>query len=75
MKIGQNSVVELCYELEVDGEIVDRTTREKPLDYIQGTGPSCLNSNQMSKGLNRAASSPSPLPLKKGMEKWILTES
>ena len=38
MKIGQNSVVELCYELEVDGEIVDRTTREKPLDYIQGTG-------------------------------------
>lgn len=38
MKIGQNSVVELCYELEVDGEIVDRTTKEKPLDYIQGTG-------------------------------------
>lgn len=38
MKIGQNKVVELCYELEVDGEIVDRTTREKPLDYIHGTG-------------------------------------
>ena len=38
MKIGQNSVVELCYELEVDGEIVDRTTRERPLDYIHGTG-------------------------------------
>ena len=38
MKIGQNSVVELCYELEVDGEIVDRTTKERPLDYIHGTG-------------------------------------
>ncbi len=38
MNINQNKVVELCYELEVDGEIVDRTTREKPLDFIQGTG-------------------------------------
>lgn len=38
MKIGQNTVVELCYELEVDGQIVDRTTKEKPLDYIHGTG-------------------------------------
>ena len=38
MKVGKNSVVELCYELEVDGEIVDRTTKEKPLDYIHGTG-------------------------------------
>lgn len=37
MKIGQNSVVELCYELEVDGQVVDRTTKEKPLDYIHGT--------------------------------------
>ena len=38
MKIGQNKVVGLCYELEVDGEIVDRTTKERPLDYIHGTG-------------------------------------
>lgn len=37
MKIEDNKVVELCYELEVDGEIVDRTTKEKPLDYIHGT--------------------------------------
>lgn len=37
MKIATNKVVELCYELEVDGQIVDRTTREKPLDYIHGT--------------------------------------
>ena len=38
MKIAQNTVVEFCYELEVDGQIVDRTTVEKPLDYIHGTG-------------------------------------
>ena len=38
MKISQNTVVEFSYELEVDGQIVDRTTNEKPLDYIHGTG-------------------------------------
>jgi FKBP-type peptidyl-prolyl cis-trans isomerase SlyD len=38
MKIEKNKVVEFCYELEVDGNIVDRTTKEKPLDYIHGTG-------------------------------------
>ena len=38
MKIGQNKVVEFCYELEVDGQIVDQTTKERPLDYIHGTG-------------------------------------
>ena len=38
MKIGQNKVVEFCYELEVDGQVVDHTTKEKPLDYIHGTG-------------------------------------
>ena len=37
MKIGQNKVVEFCYELEVDGQIVDQTTKESPLDYIHGT--------------------------------------
>ena len=37
MKIGQNKVVELTYELEVDGEIVDRCPEERPLDYIHGT--------------------------------------
>ena len=40
MKIGQNKVVEFCYELEVDGQIVDQTTKERPLDYIHGTN--CL---------------------------------
>lgn len=38
MKIAQNNVVEFCYELEVDGQVVDHTTKEKPLDYIHGTG-------------------------------------
>ena len=38
MKIGKNNVVELCYELTVDGEVVDKTTKERPLDYIHGTG-------------------------------------
>ncbi|MBO5815158.1 MAG: peptidylprolyl isomerase [Bacteroidales bacterium] len=38
MKITQNAVVEFCYELEVDGQIVDHTTKERPLDYIHGTG-------------------------------------
>lgn len=38
MKIEQNNVVEFCYDLEVDGKIVDKTTEERPLDYIHGTG-------------------------------------
>ena len=38
MKIEQNKVVEFCYELEVNGQVVDHTTKEKPLDYIHGTG-------------------------------------
>ena len=38
MKISQNSVVEFSYELEVDGQVVDHTTKERPLDYIHGTG-------------------------------------
>ena len=32
--------MEFCYELEVDGQVVDKTTKERPLDYIHGTG--CL---------------------------------
>ena len=38
MKVAQNNVVEFCYELEVDGVVVDHTTQERPLDYIHGTG-------------------------------------
>ncbi|MBP5740719.1 MAG: peptidylprolyl isomerase, partial [Bacteroidales bacterium] len=37
MKIGKNAVVEVSYDLEVEGQLVDRATREHPLDYIQGT--------------------------------------
>ena len=38
MKITANAVVEFSYELEVEGQVVDKTTKEKPLDYIHGTG-------------------------------------
>ena len=38
MKIAQNAVVEFSYELEVDGQIVDQAPKERPLDYIHGTG-------------------------------------
>ena len=38
MKITTNKVVEFTYELEVDGNIVDHATKERPLDYIHGTG-------------------------------------
>ena len=37
MEIGTNKLVELSYELEVDGKIVDRAGEERPLDYIHGT--------------------------------------
>lgn len=36
MKIGKDKVVSLCYEVEVDGQIVDKMTSEKPLEYIHG---------------------------------------
>ena len=38
MKITKNAVVAISYELEVDGQIADRATAEKPLEYIQGMG-------------------------------------
>ncbi len=38
MKIEQNKVVEFSYELEVDGQIVDKAPQERPIDYIHGTG-------------------------------------
>ena len=38
MKIGQNKVVEFVYELEVDGQVVDKTVKKRPLDYIHGPG-------------------------------------
>ena len=38
MKISPNAVVEFSYELEVDGKVVDQCPKERPLDYIHGTG-------------------------------------
>ena len=38
MKIADKKVVELIYELVVDGKVADKTTKERPLDFIQGMG-------------------------------------
>ncbi len=38
MKVTQNMVVALQYELEVDGQIADKCSEEQPLTYIQGKG-------------------------------------
>lgn len=35
-KVGKNVVVSLEYTLEVDGEVVDFSDKEEPLEYIQG---------------------------------------
>ena len=37
MEISDNKVVELIYELVVDGVVVDHTVKERPLDFIFGT--------------------------------------
>lgn len=37
MKITENKVVVMTYELEVEGKIVDKAEENAPLDYIQGT--------------------------------------
>ena len=37
MKIEAMKVVAISYEVQADGQTVDRATEEKPLDYIQGT--------------------------------------
>jgi len=38
MKIGANKVVSLSYTLEVDGDVMETVTAEKPLEFIYGTG-------------------------------------
>lgn len=38
MKIEERKVVALTYELIVDGKIADKTTEERPLEFIQGMG-------------------------------------
>ena len=38
MKIAQNCVVALSYELEVEGAIADKASEDSPLEYIQGMG-------------------------------------
>ncbi|MBP9987709.1 MAG: FKBP-type peptidyl-prolyl cis-trans isomerase [Bacteroidales bacterium] len=38
MEINDNKVVHLVYQLEVDGQIADSCTAEKPLEFIFGLG-------------------------------------
>lgn len=38
MKIEQNKVVAVSYELEVEGKIADKANADAPLEYIHGTG-------------------------------------
>lgn len=38
MKVGEKTVVSLSYELNVDGEIVDKASAEKPLTFPFGVG-------------------------------------
>ena len=56
MKIGQNKVVEFCYELEVDGQTVDQATKERPLDYIHGTNSLLPRLEEEIEGLEPGAS-------------------
>ncbi len=43
MKVQKNHVVELTYELIVDGKLADKATQDRPLDYIHGTLKSGVN--------------------------------
>ena len=38
MTVEKNKVVAVSYELEVEGQIADKASAEKPLEYIHGTG-------------------------------------
>jgi len=38
MTISDNKVVALIYTLVVDGQVADKTTEERPLEFIFGTG-------------------------------------
>ena len=38
MKIENGAFVALTYELTVDGQIVDKATADKPLEFIYGAG-------------------------------------
>jgi len=41
MKIGKNKMVSLTYDLhydDIDGEMIEQATSEKPLSFVFGTG-------------------------------------
>ena len=38
MEINQNKVVSLSYTLEVEGDVIETVTAQKPMQFIFGTG-------------------------------------
>ncbi|MCC8036318.1 MAG: peptidylprolyl isomerase [Rikenellaceae bacterium] len=38
MRIGEKTFVSLAYRLTVDGQVVDSTTADKPLEFVYGAG-------------------------------------
>lgn len=60
MKVQKNNVVELTYELIVDGKLADKATQERPLGYIHGTHMLLPKLRARSRARSRATSSRSP---------------
>lgn len=56
MKVGYHTVVALTYELEVDGQIIDKATEENALDYIQGCHMLIQGLEDALEGLDEGAS-------------------
>ena len=70
MKIAQNSVVELIYELTVDGAIADKTTPDRPLAFIQGTGSLLPKFEQSIEGLEPGGKFAFTLSPEEGYGTW-----
>ena len=51
MKTGENRYVSLAYDLKAGGEIADRATAEKPLEFIYGLGMLLPSFEENIKGL------------------------
>ncbi len=56
MNITANKVVALTYELKVDGQVVDKTTKENPLQFLYGVGQMIPGFEQQLEGLKQGES-------------------
>lgn len=66
MKIGENTFVSLSYRLTVDGEVVDSTTAEKPLEFVYGAGYLLPKFEQNISGLEKGDTFRFTLPASEG---------